>query len=48
MEEIKTPTLEKIKAIQRESELFGKFLDWLLQRYTVFDRKQVRDYEQEN
>lgn len=25
MEEIKTPTLEKIKAIQRESELFGKF-----------------------
>lgn len=43
MEEIKTPTLEKIKAIQRESELFGKFLDWLLQRYTVFDRKQVRD-----
>ena len=29
MEEIKTPTLEKIKAIQRESELFGKFLDWL-------------------
>ena len=44
MEEIKTPTLEKIKAIQRESELFGKFLDWLLQRYTVFDRKQVRDW----
>lgn len=43
MEEIKTPTLEKIKAIQRESELFGKFLDWLLQKYTVFDRKQVRD-----
>ncbi len=35
MEEIKTPTLEKIKAIQRESELFGKFLDWLLQKYTV-------------
>ena len=43
MEEIKTPTLEKIKAIQRESELFGKFLDWMLQRYTVFDRKQVRE-----
>ena len=43
MEKIKTPTLEKIKAIQRESELFGKFLDWLLQKYTVFDKKQVRD-----
>ena len=35
MEEIKTPTLEKIKAIQRESELFGKFLDWLLQHSVV-------------
>ena len=44
MEEIKTPTLEKIKAIQEERELCDKFLDWLLQRYTVFDRKQVRDF----
>lgn len=35
MEEIKTPTLEKIKAIQRESELFGKFLDWLLQQNNI-------------
>lgn len=30
MEEINTPTLEKIKAIQEESELCGKFLDWML------------------
>ena len=41
MEEIKTPTLEKLKEIQEESELCGKFLDWFLKRYTVFDRKQV-------
>ena len=43
MEEIKTPTLEKLKEIQEESELCGKFLDWFLKRYTVFDRKQVRE-----
>ena len=43
MENIKTPMLEKIKEIQDESELCSKFLDWLLQRYTVFDRKQVRE-----
>ena len=32
MEEIKTPTLEKLKEIQEESELCGKFLDWFLKR----------------
>lgn len=43
MSKVKTPTLDKMLEIQKESELCGKFLDWFLYRYTVFDRRQSRE-----
>lgn len=43
MDKIKTPTLDRMLEIQEQSQLCGEFLDWFLQRYTVFDRKQSRE-----
>lgn len=43
MEKLKTPTLDKMVEIQEQSQLCGKFLDWFLRKYTVFDRKQKRE-----
>lgn len=43
MEKSKTPTLDKMIKIQERSQLCGKFLDWFLHKYTVFDRKQKRE-----
>ena len=40
---VKTPTLDKMLKIQTEASLCGEFLDWFLQRYTVFDRKAKRE-----
>lgn len=38
-----TPTLDRMLEIQEQSELCGKFLDWLLYKYTLFERKQKRE-----
>lgn len=38
-----TPTLDRMLEIQEQSELCGKFLDWFLYRYTVFEKKQKRE-----
>lgn len=43
MNKINTPTLDRMLEIQEQSQLCGEFLDWFLQRYTVFDRKQSRE-----
>lgn len=43
MKKSKTPTLDKMVAIQEQSQLCGEFLDWFLDKYTVFDRKQKRE-----
>lgn len=43
MKKSKTPTLDKMVKIQEQSQLCGKFLDWFLHKYTVFDRKQKRE-----
>lgn len=40
---VDTPTLDKMLEVQEQSQLCGEFLDWFLQRYTVFDRKQSRE-----
>lgn len=37
-----TPTLDRILEIQEQSELCGEFLDFLLYKYTLFERKQKR------
>lgn len=38
-----TPTLDRMLEIQEQSELCGEFLDWLLYKYTFFERKQKRE-----
>lgn len=43
MEKPKTPTLDKMLEIREQSQLCGEFLDWFLDKYTVFDRKQKRE-----
>lgn len=44
LEEVsKTPILDRMLEIQQQSELCGKFLDWLLYKYTLFERKQKRE-----
>ena len=44
---INTPTLEKLAKIQGEAELCSEFLDWFLQKYTVFE-KRTRENSYEN
>ncbi len=41
---INTPTLDRMLKIQEQSELCGEFLDWFLYKYTVFERKQKREF----
>lgn len=43
MNKIETPTLDIMIEIQEQSQLCGEFLDWLLRKYTMFDRKQKRE-----
>lgn len=43
MEQIKTPTLNKMLEVQEQSELCGEFLDWLLQKYVMYDKKEKRE-----
>lgn len=38
-----TPTLDRMLEIQKQSELCGEFLDFLLHKYTLFERKQKRE-----
>ena len=38
-----TPTLDRMLEIQEQSELCGEFLDWLLCKYAVFERRQKRE-----
>ena len=38
-----TPTLDRILEIQEQSELCGDFLDWFLNKYAVFERRQKRE-----
>lgn len=38
-----TPTLDKMIAIQEQSQLCGEFLEWLQSKYAMFDKKQKRD-----
>lgn len=38
-----TPTLDRMLEIQKQSEICGEFLDWFLQKYTAFERKQKRE-----
>lgn len=43
MGELRTPTLDKMLEIQNDSQLCGEFLDFLLRRFTMFDKKQSRE-----
>lgn len=43
MSKINTPTLDKMLKIQDQSQLCGEFLDWLLSKYNMFDRKMKRE-----
>lgn len=43
MTKVKTPTLDRMLEIREQSQLCGEFLDWFLQRYTVFDRNRSRE-----
>lgn len=38
-----TPVLDRMLEIQEQSELCREFLDWLLYKYTLFERKQKRE-----
>lgn len=38
-----TPTLDRMLEIQEQSNLCGEFLDWVLRKYTLFDRTQERE-----
>lgn len=38
-----TPTLDKILEIQEQSQLCGEFLEWLQEKYAMFDKKKKRD-----
>lgn len=35
--------LDKMLVIQRQSEVCGEFLDWFLQKYTVFEKMKKRE-----
>lgn len=43
MNKIKTPTLDRILEIQEQSQLCGEFLDWLLSKYIMYDKKMKRE-----
>lgn len=43
MNKSESPTLDRIIEIREQSQLCGEFLDWLLRKYTVFDRKRKRE-----
>lgn len=40
---MKTPTLDRMLEIQEQLEFCGDFLDWFLNKYVVFERKQKRE-----
>ncbi len=40
---MKTPTLDRILEIQEQSQLCGEFLNWLLSKYTMYDKKMKRE-----
>lgn len=42
-DKISTPTLDIMLKIQEQTELCGEFLDWLLSRYAVFEKRQRRE-----
>lgn len=43
MEEIKTPNLDKIKSLQDQTQLCGEFLEWLQNKYAMFERNITRE-----
>lgn len=43
MSKINTPTLDRMLKIQEQSQLCGEFLDWLLSKYTMYDKKMKRE-----
>lgn len=43
MSKINTPTLDRMLEIQEQSQLCGEFLDWLLSKYTMYDKKMKRE-----
>lgn len=42
-ENLKTPTLNRMLEIQEDSQLCGEFLDFLLNKFSLFDKKQTRE-----
>lgn len=38
-----TPTLDRMLEIQENSQLCGKFLEWLQSKYTMYDKKIKRE-----
>lgn len=43
MSKINTPTLDRMVEIQEQSQLCGEFLEWLQNKYTMFDKKIKRE-----
>lgn len=43
MNKSESPTLDRMIEIREQSQLCEEFLDWLLRKYTVFDRKRKRE-----
>lgn len=41
--EISTPTLDKMLEIQKESQLCGEFLEWLQNKYAMFELNVPRE-----
>ena len=38
-----TPMLNRILEVQEQSKICGEFLDWFLEKYTVFEKRQNRE-----
>lgn len=42
-EKLNTPMLSRMLEIQEDSQLCGEFLDFLLSKFSMFDKKQIRE-----
>ncbi len=40
---VSTPTLDRMLDVQEQSQLCGEFLEWLLSKYTIYDKKMKRE-----
>lgn len=41
MEEIKTPTLDRMEELKEKSQTCGEFLEWMQGKYAIFHKKEA-------